>query len=90
MTVASDPYFNAPIQQYTDEASFWFCNLDQIFVRYVSNDESFGKDTSLWSQIFRHFVAGYLAWQIAPRIKNDIDVDKLEWQYKNEEVRCAG
>ncbi|WP_323994705.1 hypothetical protein [Aeromonas hydrophila] len=82
VAVASDPYFNAPLMQYTDEASFWFCDLDQIFVRYVSRDESFGKDTSLWPQTFRHFVAAYLAWQVAPRLKNDIDVDKLERQYR--------
>lgn len=82
VSVASDPYFNSPLMQYTDEASFWFCDLDQIFIRYVSRDESFGKDTSLWPQTFRHFVAAYLAWQIAPRLKNDIDVDKLEKQYR--------
>lgn len=82
VAVASDPYFNAPLIQYTDEASFWFCDLDEIFIRYVSSDESYGKDTSLWPQTFRQFVAAYLAWQIAPRIKNDIDVDKLEKQYR--------
>lgn len=82
VAVATDPYFNAPLLQYTDEASFWFCDMDEIFVRYVSNDPSFGKDSSQWPQTFRHFVAAYLALQIAPRLKNDIDEEKLTRSYR--------
>jgi hypothetical protein len=82
VSISADPYFSDGLMQYTDEAGYWFCDLDIIYLRYVSKDLSFGKDTSLWPQTFRHYVAAYLAWQIAPRIKNDIDVDKLEKQYR--------
>ncbi|QKJ88016.1 hypothetical protein PMPD1_3083 [Paramixta manurensis] len=82
VAIASDPYFNCPLLQYTDEAGFWFCDLDEMYIRYVSKDESFGKDTSLWPQTFRHYIAAYLALQIAPRLKNDIDDDRLQKAYR--------
>ncbi|CNI61086.1 Uncharacterised protein [Yersinia massiliensis] len=79
---ASDPFFNSPIIQYTDEAGFWFCDLDEIYIRYVSNDQSFGLDSSLWPETFGNFVAAYLATQIAPRLKNGSDRDWLAREYK--------
>lgn len=79
---ASDPFFNSPIIQYTDEAGFWFCDLDEIYIRYVSNDQSFGLDSSLWPETFGNFVAAYLATQIAPRLKNGSDREWLAREYK--------
>ncbi|MBW5826534.1 hypothetical protein H0I68_15945 [Yersinia kristensenii] len=79
---ASDPFFNSTIIQYTDEAGFWFCDLDEIFIRYVSNDQSFGLDSSLWPETFSSFVAAYLATQIAPRLKNGSDREWLAREYK--------
>lgn len=79
---ASDPFFNSPIIQYTDEAGFWFCDLDEIYIRYVSNDPSFGLDSSLWPETFSSFVAAYLAAQIAPRLKNGSDREWLAREYK--------
>lgn len=79
---ASDPFFNSPIIQYTDEAGFWFCDLDEIFIRYVSNDQSFGLDSSLWPETFSSFVAAYLATQIAQRLKNGSDREWLAREYK--------
>lgn len=79
---ASDPFFNSPIIQYTDEAGFWFCDLDEIFIRYVSNDQSFGLDSSLWPETFSSFVAAYLAKKIAPRLKNGTDRERLAREYK--------
>ncbi|WP_404705031.1 hypothetical protein [Yersinia vastinensis] len=80
---ASDPFFNSPIIQYTDEAGFWFCDLDEIYIRYVSNDEAFGLDTSLWPETYNNFVAAYLALQISPRLKNGSDQDALAREYKS-------
>ncbi|WP_447867239.1 hypothetical protein [Rahnella bonaserana] len=79
---AADEYFNAPLLNYTDEAGFWFCDLDTIYLRYVSKDLAFGKDTSMWPQTFLKFVSAYLALQIAPRLKNDIDNDRLQRDYR--------
>lgn len=86
VAITSDERFNNALLSYTDEAGFWFSDLDEIYLRYVSKDESFGKDTSLWPQTFRHFVAAYLAIQIAPRLKNDTDGDRLLRDYRMKKI----
>lgn len=78
----SDEFFNSPILNYTDEAGFWFCDEQDIYLRYVSNDQSFGLDTSLWPETFGKFLAAYLAVEIAPRLKNANDLDVLQRQYR--------
>lgn len=62
--VCSDEYFNSPLLAYADERHYWYADLDTIYVRYVSNDASYGADLSLWPQIFADLVAADLADQI--------------------------
>lgn len=78
----SDEYFTCAILNYTDEAGFWFCDEQDIYLRYVSNDEAFGLDTSLWPETFGKFIAAYLALEIAPRIKNANDIDVIQRTYR--------
>src|SRR3546814_19989104 len=68
--MASDEYFRCPLTSLgaRDEGGFWFSDLATIYVRYVSDDASFGLDMSLWPVNFTRLVEAYLADQIAPRI----------------------
>lgn len=68
MGVAYDEYFNRPISQYSDESKFLFCDAEVIFFKYVSNDEQFGGDLSLWQPNFVEYVEHYLAYKVAPRL----------------------
>lgn len=65
---ASDEYFNSPLMAYADEQGYWFADIDEIYVSYVSSDETYGKDFSLWPPSFTRFVEAYLAHRIAPAI----------------------
>lgn len=67
----SDEFFKVPVLRYVDEAGFWFSDLDTIYVRYVSNDSSYGTDLSLWPQSFEEFVAAHFASKIILKITND-------------------
>lgn len=58
---ASDEYFKSPLLEYSDEAGYWFADLDQIFVRYVSDDVQYGADLSLWPANFTKYAQAYLA-----------------------------
>lgn len=62
--VCSDEYFKYPLLEYADERAFWFADLDTIYVRYVSNDASYGADLSLWPESFVKLVEAYLAQEI--------------------------
>jgi hypothetical protein len=68
--ISSDEYFSHPMtdHQYKDEQLYWFADIDEIYVRFVSNGASYGFDFSVWPKSFEQLVEHYLAWKIAPRI----------------------
>lgn len=63
--VSSDEYFSLPLLSYRYENGYWYSDVDTIYIRYVSDDASYGGNLSLWSEGFRHFFELYLAWQIS-------------------------
>lgn len=79
-SVCSDPYFNCPITQYDDEAGFLFCDLQTIYVKFVSDDPSYGNNLSLWTAAFIEYFEGYLAFKSAFRItqsrEKEADMEK--------------
>ena len=81
MAVAYDEYFNIPITRYTDEAKWWFCDTEVIYVTYVSKDIQWGFDLSLWPENFTEYVEHYMAYKVAPRITG-LDFNSNELQRK--------
>lgn len=73
--VCSDEFFRCPLTLYQDNNSYWLCDLDTIYVRYVSDDEDYGMDFSKWPPNFTTFVEGWFALQIKPRLTGN----KAEW-----------
>jgi len=75
--LSSDEYFWDPMtdNQYKDEQGFFFADIDAIYLRYVSNDSSYGFDYSLWPKSFEDLVEAYLAWKGAPRINSKLTDD---------------
>lgn len=69
--LSSDEYFNSPLMAYADEQGYWFADIDEIYVAYVSSDSSYGRDYSRWTPSFTRFVEAYLAHRIAPAIAPD-------------------
>lgn len=77
--MASDEYFNCPLTQYSEEAGYWFSDLDEIYVRYVSNDDSYGNDLALWTPAFSHWFSIELAVRTCEAITgSDTKLEKLE------------
>lgn len=73
MAVCHDEYMNIPITRYSDEASWWFCDQETIYVAYVSDDTQWGSDLTLWPPNFTEMVEHYMAYKAGPRIKG-VDV----------------
>ena len=65
MAICSDEFFKSPIYNYPDENNFWFCDLDTIFIKFVSDDDEFGRDYSLWTELFRNAVGAKMAKELA-------------------------
>ena len=75
--ICADGYFDVPLLRYADEGSYWWCDLETIYVKYVSNDAAYGLDYSLWPGNFAAFVSSYLARHAAgPLSKDEGDAEK--------------
>lgn len=70
MAVCEDEYMQIPLLRYQDEGSYFFCDLQQIYVAYVSDDIKFGMDMSKWPDNFQRYVEAYFGSRIAWRITN--------------------
>ena len=83
MAVCHDEYFNIPITRYSDEANWWFCDQEEIFVAYVSDDVQWGGDFSLWPPNFTEMAEHYMAMKVAPKLSGlDISDKKLLQKWK--------
>jgi hypothetical protein len=81
--LCSDEYFNSPLTQYADEAGYWYSDLDVIYVRYVSDDSSYGGDLAHWPESFREYMEAYLACKIVKSLTADKDtIDEVEKEEK--------
>lgn len=68
VAVCSDEYFRNSFEGYLDNNSYWVCDLDTIYVRYVSDDDEYGMDMSKWPPNFTTFVEAWFAMRIARRL----------------------
>ncbi len=73
----SDEFFKAPIVEYVDEPDYWYCDLDLVYIKYVSNDPTFGADMNRWPRTFSRYVASHFALEIAFKLTTDKDKQKL-------------
>lgn len=71
--VCSDEYYAEPLTRYADEAGHWFADVDQIFVKYVSDDSAYGNNFALWPETFNLYVSLYLASRIIGKLSQGED-----------------
>jgi hypothetical protein len=62
--VFSDEYMKNPLLNYADEIAFWFADVTEIFVKYVSDDTTYGMDLARWPATFTDYVKAYFASKI--------------------------
>lgn len=63
-----DENLRVPLTRYFDEAGFWYTDINLIYVRYVSNDPSYGNNMAIWPRAFYNFIAAYLASRIIGKL----------------------
>lgn len=70
--MGSDEYLRVRLtnDEYLDEGGYWFADLDEIYVRFVSTDDGYGMDSSRWTPSFRRYIEFYMAAQACERINN--------------------
>lgn len=82
--LATDEFFNSQLTQYADEAGFWYCDLDEIYVKYISDDVEFGMNLNKWPESYVQLVEAYLASQIVASLTNsEAKEQKVQAAYKD-------
>jgi hypothetical protein len=68
--LSSDEYFADILsgRRITNEGAYWYTDIDTLYLRYVSNDLSFGGDLSLWPETFTEYAALRLADQVCSAV----------------------
>lgn len=59
--VFSDADMRQSLREYNDEAGWLFANVDTLYVRYISDDASFGGNLAIWPRSFQEFAEAKLA-----------------------------
>lgn len=63
-----DEWFRTPLTGYQPEQGIWYADESIIYVRYVSNDASYGSNLAAWPKSFTKFAAAHFASEIAFKI----------------------
>jgi hypothetical protein len=88
--LCSDGRFQNEITDYQQDAHYWFCDFDTIYLRYVSIDDAYGNDLSTWPENFKKYAQAWLAVKLAPTSTKD-DQNKalmLEKQLERRKVEA--
>lgn len=78
LDISADERFSLPLNEYESEAGYFFAEVTPLYLRFVSDDGSYGADYSRWPETFTLWAGHWLALQIAPRLTSVIDTEKLE------------
>lgn len=66
--VFEDEYMRTPLTSYADEVSYWFADRDIIYVKYVSDDTTYGMDLAKWPYTFTEYVKAFFASKIIHKL----------------------
>jgi hypothetical protein len=70
-SMSSDGTFSTSYEQYEDEGDYWYADTDPLYVKYVSNDSSYGWNIGAWRQPFSKALEAYLAYECGLPISAD-------------------
>lgn len=88
-SLCTDEFFTTPLNLYQDDGSRWYCDLQEIYVRYVSDGDEYGSDVSKWPESFTEYVEGYLALKAVKRVTDSkVDQDELRADVKTLKIKA--
>jgi len=87
--LCNEPYFSVPFVNYRDERGYWWADDQTLYASYVSDDEEYGGDLSLWPASFARMFALYLAVKACPRIPaSESKLERLQKDFKKQRLEA--
>ena len=66
--ISASEELQPPLLRYNDESGYWYADVDPLYIKYVSNDTSYGLDLTLWPETYAYYVSCRLAVMAGPSI----------------------
>jgi hypothetical protein len=63
-----DGFLKEPLLEYVDEAGFFYSDREELFLRYISDDSTFGLDFARWPSAFTDYTKTYFASRVVHKI----------------------
>lgn len=76
--LCADEYFKSPVAQFDERGGYFYSDLEELYIGYVSKHATLGYNLDLWTESFTLYVALYLAVRIAPRLAPDMKVELIQ------------
>jgi hypothetical protein len=87
--VCSDEYFDTPLIRYSHENDYWYADIDTIYVKYLSNDATYGNDLSLWPGTFANYVSAYMANEIVDKLTaSDVIIARVDQRHDENRLKA--
>jgi hypothetical protein len=77
--VFSDEFMQVPHTRYSDEAGFWYSDVDELFIRFVSDHADWGGNLTAWPSTFTEYVKAHFASKIVHKLANG--ASKMEFLF---------
>lgn len=80
--ISADENFNYPLTDYEPEGIYIYSWETPIYLRFVSDGATWGRDYTRWPNAFTQWCGYDLGLKIAPKLLNETDQEKLEKKVK--------
>ncbi len=70
-SISDEGTFREGLQQYEDEAAYWYADCDPLYVRYVSDDDEYGWNVGEWRAPFAKAFEARLAFECGLPVSGD-------------------
>jgi hypothetical protein len=83
VAISGNQRFDPPLDDYHEDGGFGgyiWCDVDPLYLRYISNGVEYGLDLSNWHPAFERYVEHELAWRIAPHLTSMSANEKEEFR----------
>jgi hypothetical protein len=87
--LCSDDFFRFPLTQYTDEADYWYADLNTLYVRYVSDDVAYGLNMNHWPRSFLDVVEEYFCSKVIRKIADSEEEEVKSEKRLQKKLRLA-
>lgn len=75
--ISSSETFSRPLDVYEFEGDYIYTNVVPLYLRYTSDDGSWGADLTKWPVTFLEWLGTYMALKVCPRTKSEAFVEDL-------------